>query len=232
MDNSNLKLTKKEIIKITTMFVLVPLSFLLLSWDFKWIEGWIIAIWFFLQNIIFTLFLYFRAPQLLKERLKRKGHQNQKKWDKLFLVGFSILGLAWILVMPLEHRFSQNHLFPYYICALGFFFLPFATFLILNTFAENNFASHVVRVQEDRNQQVVSTGVYSIIRHPMYLGAIISYISIPIILNSFWGLLIGLIVSGLFIARIFGEEKTLEDGLEGYKEYELKVKYRLIPHVW
>lgn len=232
LENSDSKLTKKEIIKLVSLSILIPFSFLIISWDFKWLEGWVVTIWYLAQTIAYLLFFYFKSPQLLKERMNRSNHLNQKKWDKLYLTGFSVLGFIWLLVVTLGHRFGWNHLCPYYISALGFLLLPISNCLVFNTIAENNFASTAVRIQSERNHHVVSTGVYSIVRHPMYIGTIISYIALPLILNSLWGLVIGLIISAMFVARIFGEEKMLEEGLEGYKEYEQKVKYRLIPHVW
>lgn len=232
MENLDSKFTKKEIIKLISLSILIPFSFLIISWDFKWLEGWVVTVWYLSQTIIYMLFFYFKAPQLLKERMNRSNHLNQKKWDKLYLTCFTILGFAWLFVVALGHRFGWNHLCPYYISALGFLLLPISNFLVFNTFAENNFASSAVRIQSERNHYVVSTGIYSIVRHPMYIGTIISYIALPLILNSLWGLLIGLLISAMFIARIFGEEKMLEEELPGYKEYEQEVKYRLIPYVW
>lgn len=232
LENTDSKFTKKEIIKLLVLSILVPFSFLIISWDFKWLEGWIVTIWYLSQSIVYLLFFYFKAPQLLKERMDRKKHINQTKGDKLYLVCFNILGLAWLLVVALGHRFGWNHLCPYYISALGFLILPISNFLVFNSLAENNFASSAVRIQSERNHHVVTSGVYSIVRHPMYTGTIISYVALPLILNSLWGLLIGLLISAMLIARIFGEEKLLEAELEGYKEYEQKVKFRLIPYLW
>lgn len=232
MEDKSFELNNKEKVKLIVLSIIFPSSFLILSWDFKWIEGWIVTIWFFVQTSIFTIYLKYCAPELLKERMRKPSELNQKKWDKVFLLAFSILGFAWIITLPLAHRFGWDYSFPYALSALGFISMPFSTFIILNAFAENRFASHVVRIQQDKKQYVISTGVYSIIRHPMYSGAIAAYIGVPLVLDSPVGLVIGFIISALMIARIFGEEKTLEAELEGYKEYEQKVKYRLIPYIW
>ena len=89
-----------------------------------------------------------------------------------------------------------------------------------------------MRIQSERKQQVVSTGVYSFVRHPMYLAALLLFIGTPMLLGSLYGIIIGLVVLLLLVARIIGEEKMLVNELEGYADYKKKVKYRLIPFVW
>jgi len=232
LEINNTKLNKPEIIKLTASMVIIPPLILLISWDFSWVEGWIVCLWFLLQGLLVGSYLYFKNPELLKERLSKNGSLNQQKWDKLFVVFYAILSLFWLIIPSLDRRFRWSPEFPYYITGIGFLFLLIATIITFNSIVENSFASIMVRIQDDRKQHVISTGFYSIIRHPMYFGAMFSYIGIPILLNSIWGFIFGLIVSLMFVARIFGEEKMLENELDGYKEYENKVKYRLIPFVW
>lgn len=232
MEDTKLELSCSDKIRLIILSFLIPFTFIIFSWDIKWLEGWIMTIFFIVQNTVFMLYLYYKAPQLLKERMNKNGGLNQQKGDKIFLLVFSILGLAWYIILAIGHSLGWNNSFPPAICALGLVLLPISTFTILNTFAENNFASHMVRIQTERGQKVISSGVYSVVRHPMYIGAILTYIGVSLFINSLIGLIVGLILSALFVLRIFGEEKMLETELEGYKEYEKKVKYRLIPYIW
>ena len=103
---------------------------------------------------------------------------------------------------------------------------------MLRALADNTYASQLVRIQTERGQHVVDTGVYGFVRHPMYLGGTLMFVGGPLLLGSVCGLLAGLAAVGLLILRILGEEKLLARDLEGYRAYREKVRYRLMPHVW
>ena len=107
-----------------------------------------------------------------------------------------------------------------------------AAFFLFRSFTDNPFLSPLVRIQGERHQQVVSTGVYGLVRHPMYLGASLMFVGGPLLLGSAWGLLVGLGLVLLLIVRIRGEEKLLARELEGYDAYRGRVRYRLIPGIW
>lgn len=97
---------------------------------------------------------------------------------------------------------------------------------------DNTYLSPLVRIQKERGQKLISTGVYGFVRHPLYLGAIIFFLGGPLVMGSMYGLIIGVLLSLSMILRTIGEEKMLVEELEGYVEYKKKVKYRLIPHIW
>ena len=100
------------------------------------------------------------------------------------------------------------------------------------SYVENTFASSLVRIQEERKQQVISTGVYSVVRHPMYLAGILMFLGVPLLLGSLYGFIAGIVICLLVVFRICGEEKMLTNELPGYSDYKKKVRYRLIPFVW
>jgi len=103
---------------------------------------------------------------------------------------------------------------------------------MFRSYRDNAFISPLVRIQSERDQKVVSTGVYGFVRHPLYLGGMLLFFGAPLLLGSLYGFIIGAYLSILFVVRIMGEEKMLLDDLEGYAAYTKKVKYRLIPYVW
>lgn len=231
MENSDTNVGKKEIIKIL-IGTMVPFSFILIAGDFHWVAGWFFVLYSSFQIFLRNIYLYFKNPELLKERFSQDKLPAQKNWDKLFILFTIIFLAAWGIVMALDKRFHWSMNFPFRVKVLGLLFLILSSYFVFRALADNSFASHTVRIQEDRKQHVVSTGVYAFVRHPLYLGGVLSYIGAPMFLSSIPGFVLGIFVSLLFALRILGEEKMLEGELEGYIEYEKKVKYRLVPFIW
>lgn len=213
--------------------LLYPVLLFLISGDIHWVECWIFSAWFLTSTLITLIYLYCKNPDLLAERYLMRGREGQKKWDKYFLYLITVIYFAWFAIMPLDaRRFEWTKNFPLWLEALGAIMLFISSFFMFRSLADNTFTSPLIRIQKERNQYVVSTGVYGFVRHPMYLGVISMFIGVPMLLGSYYGTLIGVLLSFLFVIRILGEEKMLEAELEGYIEYKNKVKYRLIPFVW
>ena len=129
-------------------------------------------------------------------------------------------------------RFDWSPPFPIFIEIVGFIILLGSFYLFFRSYVDNIYLSPLVRVQEDRRQQVVSTGVYGFVRHPMYLGGILMFLGAPLLMGSIIGILVGLVMTALLMVRIVGEEALLTRDLAGYKEYKQKVRYRLFPYIW
>ncbi|MCL2337172.1 MAG: isoprenylcysteine carboxylmethyltransferase family protein [Firmicutes bacterium] len=216
------------------VYVLIfPILLLWLAGNWLWAEGLIFSLWFIMLCVIAITWLYFKDPSLLAERYKLPGGGGQKKWDiavvTLLVVGFT----AWIVLMPLDaERLRWTAHFPLWLKIIGGLFLLPSALLFLRTYMDNPYASGVVRVQEERGQQVISDGVYGIVRHPMYLGAAFLFIGSPMLMGSIFGLVLGALLTILLAVRSVGEEKMLLAELEGYAAYRKKVKYRLIPFIW
>ncbi len=229
----NRKVSIEQIIFSIIYILMCPILVLFLSGDWHWLEGWMFGVWFSTLSFSSLIYLYWKDPALLSERFKQPGTGNQKEWDKYFTYAIQILFWAWIFIMPLDaKRYEWTTNFPLWIKALGGVGLIKSFFFLYRSFTDNTFLSPLVRIQTERKQQVVSTGVYSFVRHPMYLGAIFLFIGTPLLLSSQYGVLIGALISVLLVPRILGEEKMLSEELEGYKDYQSHVKYRLIPFVW
>ncbi|MDD4335311.1 MAG: isoprenylcysteine carboxylmethyltransferase family protein [Desulfotomaculaceae bacterium] len=230
-DNKNLTAGK---IVFTLIYILIfPTLLLSLSGDWLWREGWIFSIWFTALCFSTIIHLYRHDPDLLAERYKKPGTGNQKGWDRYVVIGLLIGFIAWIVIMPLDvKRYGWTAYFPLWIKVLGFTALLFSFLFFYRSYAENTFVSALVRIQAERRQHVISTGVYGFVRHPMYLGGILLFIGTPMLLGSMYGLLIGIAMLFLLAGRIIGEEKMLVNELEGYEDYKKKVRYRLLPYIW
>jgi protein-S-isoprenylcysteine O-methyltransferase Ste14 len=216
------------------LYILVfPALIILLSGDFTWPEGWIFSIWFILLCFSTILYLERKDPALLAERFQKPGAGNQEYWDRYVVYGLVIGFTLWIIIMPLDaKRFGWSPVFPLWLKGLGGAGLAGSFFLFFRSYTDNTFLSPLVRIQEDRKQRVVSTGVYGFVRHPMSLGAILMLVGAPLLLGSCYGVLAGLALTILLMTRILGEEVMLTRDLEGYREYTQNVRYRLIPFLW
>lgn len=224
---------KKKIIFAFLYILLFPSLLFVISGDFTWPEGWIFSIWFLILCYTTILYLYRKDPALLEERYKQPGTGNQEGWDRYVVYGLLVGFIIWFFVMPLEaKRFGLSAGFPLGLKFFGGAALAGSFFLFFRSYTDNPFLSPLVRIQKDREQQVVSTGVYGFVRHPMYLGAILMFFGAPLLLGSWYGLLAALALTALLMARILGEEKMLARELEGYREYTQKVRYRLFPGIW
>jgi protein-S-isoprenylcysteine O-methyltransferase Ste14 len=224
---------EKKIVFAFFYILLFPLLFFLLSGDFTWPEGWIFCFWFILLCFSTILYLYRKDPALLEERFRQPGTGNQERWDRYVVYGIMIGFILWIVIMPLDaKRFVWSPIFPLWLNILGGALLAGSFFLFFQSYTDNTFLSPLVRIQEDRNQRVVSTGVYGFVRHPMYLGAILMFVGAPLLLGSLYGIPAGIVLTILLMARIQGEEAMLTRDLEGYREYTQNVRYRLFPFLW
>jgi protein-S-isoprenylcysteine O-methyltransferase Ste14 len=216
------------------LYVLVfPALLLILSGDSTWAEGWIFSLWFL--SLCYTTILYLnrKDPALLEERYRQPGTGNQEDWDRYVVYGLLVGFIIWFFIMPLDaKRFGWSPVFPLWLKFFGGAGLAGSFFLFFRSYTDNTFLSPLVRIQKDRKQQVVSTGVYGFVRHPMYLGAILMFFGTPLVLGSWYGVPAGLALTVLLMARIFGEEKLLSRELDGYREYMQKVRYRLFPGIW
>jgi protein-S-isoprenylcysteine O-methyltransferase Ste14 len=224
---------KKKIIGALLFILLFPALLLALSGDWFWPEGWVFSIWLLALSYSTILYLYKKDPALLVERYQKPGAGNQEHWDRYVVYGLLIGFTLWIIIMPLDaKRFGWSPAFPLWLQALGFAALIGSFYLFFRSYTDNTFLSPLVRVQEERKQRVVSTGVYGFVRHPMYLGGILMFVGVPLLLGSFFGILAGLALTILLMARILGEEVMLSRDLEGYREYMQNVRYRLFPFLW
>lgn len=212
--------------------VVWPVLQLWLSGDWCWVEGWFFGLWFLALCATCIVWLYRKDPSLLAERYRKPGSGGQSRADKFIVYGLVVGFIAWIVLPALDRRFGWTPRVPFWAEAGGGVLLLGAAFFLFRSFSDNTFLSPLVRVQTERRQQVVSTGVYGLVRHPMYLGASLMFLGGPLLLGSALGLLLGLGLVLLLMERIIGEENLLARELEGYEAYRHHVRYRLVPRIW
>jgi protein-S-isoprenylcysteine O-methyltransferase Ste14 len=213
--------------------LLLPVALLYTSGNWFWIQGWIFGLWLVALTYTIFLYMYFYDPELLRERYRKPGTPGEKGWDRYFMYLLVLGFMTWFLIMPMDaEKYGWSPNFPFYLEVVGLIFLVGCFYLFLKSYMDNTYLSPLVRIQSERGQKVVSTGVYGQIRHPLYLGGILFFLGGPLLLGSIYGFIVGLLMSISLVLRIIGEEKMLTEELEGYADYKNKVRYRLIPHVW
>lgn len=170
---------------------------------------------------------------MLKERARSLESEDVKEWDKVILLFGAIIGpLVIFMITGLDVRFSWSPDIPLLFQSLALIGVIMGYVIGGWAMVANKFFSAVVRIQKERNQIVVSDGPYKVVRHPNYAGAILTLLSTPIMLGSLWAILPVVLVLYLTIVRTHLEDKTLQEELDGYREYSSRVRFRLLPGIW
>ena len=219
-------LLKDALIKIAFGIVAMGLLLFLPAGTIHWLDGWLLMIILFVPMFFAGLLMYAKAPDLLRSRLRAKETQSEQK-DVIKYSG--LMFLAAFIIAGLNYRF-QWIVMPHAVVWIGVVIFLLAYCFFGEVLRENQYLSRVIEVQED--QTVVDTGLYGIVRHPMYTATVLLFLSMPLVLNSLISFIIMLAYIPIIVKRIKNEEEVLEQDLKGYKEYKQKVKYRLIPFIW
>jgi protein-S-isoprenylcysteine O-methyltransferase Ste14 len=218
---------------LQSLIWLVAMAALLLApaGTLHWPAAWVFLATIAIISISTGWWLARTDPDLLAERMRVTGQRDQPVADKIFMLALAIVFPVWLIVIGIEHRLQRSD-FPLSLQVLGFAMLVLSTLFITWVMHENSFAAPVVKVQRERGHHVISTGPYAWVRHPMYTGGILFCVGIPLLLDSWWGLIISPIFAVLFAVRAGIEERELTAGLPGYGDYVTQVRYRLLPGIW
>jgi protein-S-isoprenylcysteine O-methyltransferase Ste14 len=192
-------------------------------------QGWLFWLSFSVSVIAITAYLLNRDPALVERRMRAGPRAESRPSQKIIQALNLVMFVAIMIVSGLDHRFGWSHL-PATIVVIANVLVMAAFGFILLVLGENTFAASTITVEA--GQRVISTGPYARVRHPMYAGAVLLILAMPMALGSLWGLLAAAILPPILIARIFDEERTLSAELPGYDDYRRAVPYRLIPLVW
>jgi protein-S-isoprenylcysteine O-methyltransferase Ste14 len=221
---------KSLVKRIITMFSLVPVVLgLLLLVSAGTFNYWQVYLYFavILVPMIFVMFYFLKNdPAFLERRLKAK---EKEKEQIIIQIVFSLIFLSGFVISGLDQRFGWSNV-PVYVVIIADVVILLGYLLVFSVFKQNSYASRIVEVESD--QKLISTGLYSFVRHPMYLGVMIMYIPTPIALGSYWGLIPMATIPLALVLRIINEEKVLSKDLPGYKDYCQKTRHRLIPYIW
>ena len=189
-------------------------------------NGWLFIALLFIPMLFAGIIMIFKSPDLLRRRLNAKEEEDEQK--TVILLSGIIFLLAFILA-GLNFRFGWFKL-PTIIIIIASVIFLLAYIMYAEVLRENEYLSRTVEVSE--NQKVVDSGLYGIVRHPMYTSTIFLFLSMPLVLDSIFSFVVMLVYPIIIIFRIRNEEKVLENELIGYKEYKEKVKYKLVPYLW
>ena len=225
------KASRVSLLRSLLVLVLILAAILFIpAGRLDWLQAWLFILAFAGFLAFYGFWALHNDPNQLKER-SRVG-ENTKTWDKVILIIYTFLLIGMFVVAGLDAGRFHWALVPIPLQLLGWLVAAFAGVLIWWTVSVNTYLSRNVRIQDDRGHQVIDSGPYSWVRHPMYLGVIVFMLSIPLLLGSLWALVPGTLIGILFLVRTVLEDRTLQNELPGYREYTRRVHYRLLPRIW
>ena len=220
------KLLRDALIKLLSGVLLMGLLLFLPAGTFAYPQGWLLMGILFVPMLCAGIVMLVKSPALLRSRLNAKEEQTQQRWvialsGLMFVASFVLAGLSFRFGWLLLPRWVS-------IAAAVLFLLSYLLFA--EVLRENTWLSRTIEVQE--NQRVVDTGLYGVVRHPMYAATVLLFLSMPLVLGSLLSFAIMLAYLPIIALRIRNEEQVQKQGLEGYAEYKARVKYRLFPGMW
>jgi protein-S-isoprenylcysteine O-methyltransferase Ste14 len=225
MTNLNIRAAKSLVIGAVAMAALLFLS----AGTLDYWQAWVFIAVFVVASAATTVYLAIHDPKLLERRMKVGPAAEKEKTQKIIMV-LAMTGFASLLVIPaLDQRFGWSRV-PSYLSVAADALIALSFLFTFFVFRENSYSASTIQIAD--GQEVISTGPYSLVRHPMYAGALVMLAATPVALGSWWGLVILPLIALVLIWRLRDEEKFLERNLPGYVEYKTKVRYRLIPYAW
>lgn len=221
-----MKLFLNTFSKFILGLLLVGALLFLPAGDLEYMNGWLFTALLFVPMLVLGTVLLIKAPGLLEKRLDSKEKERSQKG---VVVAAALFFIAGFVVAGFDYRYGWSEV-PLWAVITASVILLISYSLYAEVMRENAYLSRTVKVME--GQRIVDTGLYSVVRHPMYAATLWLFSAIPIVLGSWWSLLCFASYLPVIVIRIINEEKLLEAELEGYKEYKTRVRYRLVPFVW
>lgn len=232
MTDQKIQFSPKFVFLFILTILVLPLLPLLIAWRWGWWEAWV-YFWIYILGFVVSRALAARRhPDLLVERSRMLDHDDAKSWDKLLspLVGMG--GGFIMLVVGLDELFGWSPAFSLWVKIVALVLILAGYVFSASALIQNRYFSGMVRIQTDRDHQVVSAGPYRWVRHPGYAGALVTYLATPFFLDSSWALIPTFFLLVVLVIRTHLEDRTLQAELTGYAEYAARVRYRLLPGVW
>jgi protein-S-isoprenylcysteine O-methyltransferase Ste14 len=216
----------------TTSLIGLALIGLALFWPagtFDYWQAWVFLGIFVVLSVIYTVYVGVKNPEVLRRRMNAGPTHESRPVQKVVSSGVVLTFFALLVVSGFDHRFGWSNV-PTTVALVGNVLAAVGLLITMVVVVQNSYAAANITVEAD--QTVVSTGLYGLVRHPMYFGGLVMLIGMPFALGSYWAVVIVLVDLVLLAARILDEEKALTEELTGYREYTEKVHSRLVPHVW
>jgi len=202
------------------------LAFFLPAGTFNYWEAWVYLAILFIPMFFVMQYLIKNDPALLERRMRTK----EKASEQSLIIKLSYIYFVIVFLLPgFDKRYGWSNT-PIWLIVVAEVLVFLGYIMVIWVFRANSYASRTVEI--DKEQKVIDTGPYAIVRHPMYVGVTTLYVLSPLALGSYWGLILSILIIPIIVARILSEEKILAKDLRGYTEYQQKVKYRLIPFFW
>jgi len=224
-------ISAKTLIVDTLQLLVFSVVFFLAAGTVSWFYGWLFLILFYGYSFWVLLWMLRHNPGLIEERTSGFKY-DQPTWDKVVYVILLVVFSIWWVSIPLDAvRFHLSQM-PTWLHLVGLLVLLSSFYLMFLSIRENPYLSSVVRIQEDRGHTVVSTGPYRYVRHPLYTSVLLLFLGSALLLGSWIGVFLGILLEGIVAGRAVGEERVLQKGLKGYDAYMAQVRWRLIPHIW
>ncbi len=222
-------LNRKAFTGLMNLIVVLALLLFLPAWTIDYWQAWIFLAVFSVSVLAITIYLMKEDPKLLERRVNAGPGAEKQKSQKIIQLLATIAFVAVLVVPAIDHRFGWSTM-PTYVVAIGDVLVVLGLFIIFLVFKENTFSSGTIEVGSE--QKVIATGPYAHVRHPMYIGALIMLLGMPLALGSWWGLFTIIPMTLVIAWRLLEEEKFLAENLSGYSDYRNKVRCRLVPLVW
>ena len=222
-------LHKRAFVGLLRLLIILGALLFLPPWTLHYWQAWIFLLVFFAPVLAITIYLMKKDPNLLQRRVNAGPAAEKEGRQKTIQFLASIAFIAVIVFPAIDHRFAWSRV-PPYVGLAGDALVALGLLIIFFVFKENTFTSGVIEVHPE--QKVISTGPYTLVRHPMYIGALVMLLGVPLALGSWWGLPTIIPITLAIVWRLLDEEAFLAKNLPGYSEYRNKVRYRLLPFVW
>ncbi|MFA5901769.1 MAG: isoprenylcysteine carboxylmethyltransferase family protein [Hyphomicrobium sp.] len=225
-------LIRRLIVQTVIWLVILGAILFLSAGTLDWPEAWVLLVGSGGLGLVSAVIIARHDPQLIRERMRGPIQSKQKPWDKALLAVVMVLCIAMFVVAGLDAVRYHSSNMPVWLEVLGALAIGVGIYIFHVVMRTNSYATAVVRIQDERGHQVISTGPYAFVRHPMYTGAAFYFVGIALLLGSWYAVAIAVALIALFGLRAVWEENTLIAELPGYAAYAERVHYRLIPGVW
>jgi protein-S-isoprenylcysteine O-methyltransferase Ste14 len=220
---------RKALFGLLWLGIILWLSLFIPAGTLDFWQAWIYLFLFCGSSLMITLFLMKIDMELLKRRLNAGAVAEKEKNQKIIQLLASVSFIGILLTPGFDHRFNWSNI-PCYLVITGEIFVVLGFYIVFLVFRENSYTSATIEIAE--NQKVISTGPYSVVRHPMYSGALLMLVFTPLALGSYWDFIFAILIFMVIVWRLLDEEKFLIKNLPGYEAYCKKTRFRLIPGVW